>query len=218
MRLSSLGISFSLAAFLVFSSAALAQHSSGGGGSSGGSSSSGSSGGGPHSSSSGGSSSSGSSASSHSSGGSVSHSSASSGSSVSHSSSVRGSTGNSSNSGPASSRSGVRESHSNISHAIREPNRGVRNNTATPAKKSFFSFLRHPFRKPEPKPVVKTKPVADLRRPICLRGPCPVCPAGQVHAGGGCVGTVATNRTNHFCSAGEFSKWGRLPAADSFSG
>ena len=43
-------------------------------------------------------------------------------------------------------------------------------------KRGFFSILRHPFRKPQPKP--EPKLTADLRRPICFRGPCLVCPTG----------------------------------------
>lgn len=193
MRLSSL----CLVAVLVCSSAAFAQHSSGGGGSSGGSG--GSSGGGSHSSSSGGSSGggshssysggSGSSASSHSSGGSVSR-----GGSVSHGSSVRASS-----SGTTSFRSDMRESPSNTLHSIREPNAGVRTKSEASGKKSFFSFLRHPFRKPESKP----KPVADLRRRICFKGPCPVCPTGQVGVRGGCVGIPVPNHRHNFCSQGE---------------
>ena len=211
MRLSSLWLAavrftLALAVILLFSSSTLAQHSTtgvGGGSSGGGSSSSG--GGGSHSSSSGGSSSSGShsggssgnSGSSHSSGGSVSHSSGahSSGGSVSH-----GSSGHSSSSAAASFHSGVRESHSNAVHSIREPNAGLRGKTEPSEKRSFFSFLRHPFRRPVPKPEPPTKPVADLRRRICLTGPCAVCPTGQAHVGGGCVGTVVAKHTNNFCS------------------
>ena len=176
MRLSSLWV----AAVLLVCSATFAQHSSGGGGSSGGST-----GGGSHGSSSGGSSSSSSSASSHSSGG-----------SVSRSSSVHGS-----NSGSASSTSPTRESHSSAERSIREQNARARGATVS-EKKSFFSFLRHPFRKPEPKPDPKAKVAADRRRPICVHGRCLVCPAGQAYAGGGCVGRVANHR-NNFCSASE---------------
>ena len=186
MRLSSLG----LAAVLIFSSAAFAQHSSGGG----------SGGGGSHGSS-GGSSSSGSSGSSHSSGGSASH-----GSSASH-----GAKGHSSTSGSASSHTHL--SHSNPSHSIRQSNAAARSKTVAPGKKTFFSFLRRPFRKSEPKP----KPVADLRRPICFKGPCPVCPAGQVHAGGGCVGILVTNNRN-FCSHREVWNGGACLLQNPFLG
>jgi hypothetical protein len=177
MRLSSL----CFAAVLLFCSATFAQHSSGGGGSSGGSS-----GGGSHSGSSGGSSSSSSSASSHSSGG-----------SVSHSSSVHGSTSGS------SSTSLTRDSHSNAERSILEQNAGARSATAHSEKKSFFSFLRHPFRKPEPKPDPKTKAVSDRRHPRCVHGPCPVCPPGQVYAGGGCAAKEFANHRNNFCSTSE---------------
>jgi hypothetical protein len=177
MRLSSL----SLAAVLIFSALAFAQHSSGGGGSSGGSG-----GGGSHGSS-GGSSSSGNSASSHSSGGSASH-----GSSASH-----GASGH--NSSSASSHSSAHLSHSNSSHSIREPHAEARAKFGTSVKRNFFSLLRRPFRKPEPKPEPKPELAANLRQRICFKGPCPVCPAGQVHAGGGCVGILVTNNRN-FCS------------------
>ena len=164
MRLSGL----SLAAMLLFSSTMLAQHSSaggGGGGSSGG--------GGSHGGSSGGSASSGG---GHSSGGSGSHSSG------GHSS------------GSTSSHSGVHGSPSHGSHSILGTNRGVNAKTGQPEKRSFFSFLRHPFRKPEPKPEPKTRLVADRRRPTCFRGPCPVCLPGHR------CSVVPIHRTHNFCS------------------
>jgi hypothetical protein len=163
---------------LLFSFAAFAQHSSGGGG---GGSSSGGGGGGSHGGSSSGSS--GGSGGGHSSGGSSSHGSS------SHSSGGRGSS-----SGSASSRSGAHGPQSNALHSIHEPN-GAK---AAPEKRSFFSFLRHPIGKPKPKPT-PARVVADLRRPICVHGPCPVCPAGQVHSAGGCTGTAVTN-SRIFCS------------------
>lgn len=173
MRLSSLCLA---AVLILASSASFSQHSSGGGGSSGGSSGGGSSsiGGGSHASS-GGSSSSSSSGGSRGSAASVSHSSG-----PSHGASVR---------------SSANATHPNSSHSIREPNSVVRAKSEMPAKKSFFSFLRHPFRKPPPKPVV-----AELRRPICFKGPCLVCPAG-VHAGGAC-GNLFIQRRN-YCSSSE---------------
>jgi hypothetical protein len=197
-----------LAVTLMFSSPVLAQHSSGGSsaGSGGGSSSSG--GGGSHSSSSGGSSSSGSSGGSHSSGGSSSSSqssgsSHSSGGSVSHgSTSGHGSSGHSSNSAPGSSHSGVREPRSNAVHSIREPNTGMRARTEPSAKRSFFSLLRHPFRKPEPKLAPQTLLVTDLKHPICWRGHCPVCPTGQARVGGVCGGTGVVNDTRNYCALG----------------
>jgi hypothetical protein len=210
MRLSSPCIAavlftLALAVILLFSSPVLAQHSSGGSSASSGGGSSSSGGGGSHSSSSGGSSSSGSSGGSHSSGGSSSHSS-SSPSSSSHSSGgpiSHGSSGHSSNSAPASSHSSVREPHSNSAHPVREPNTGMRARTEPAEKRNLFSFLRHPFRRPEPKQGPKAQPVADLRRPICWRGHCPVCPVGQTRVGGACGGTVAVNNTRNFCPLGE---------------
>jgi hypothetical protein len=210
MRLSSLCLAarFILAISVIFllSPAMLAQHSSGGGGSSGGSSSSGGGGGGgSHSGgSSGGSSSSGSSGGGHSSGGSASPSS-SSPSSNSHSaggSGSHGSSGHSSSAAPAPSHATVNNAHSNNMHSVREPNAGMHARTETPEKRTFFSFLRHPFRKPEPKPEPTTKPVADLRRPICLRGRCAACPTGQARVGGVCGGRVVSNNTRTFCQLG----------------
>jgi hypothetical protein len=169
MRLSGL----SLAAILLFSSVMLAQHSSGGGG--GGGSSGGGGGGGSHGGSSGGSASSGG---GHSSGGSGSHSSG------GHSA------------GSTSSHSGVHGSPSHGSHSILGTNRGVNAKTGPPEKRSFFSFLRHPFRKPEP----KTRVVADRRRTICFRGPCPVCLPGHS------CGVVPIHRTHNFCSVREIGR------------
>lgn len=193
MRLSSLCV----AAVLVFSSVTFAQHSSGGSSSSSSSSSasSSSSGGGSHSSSSGGSSSSGSSSGSHSSGGSVSSTSSAhgSGGTVSHVSSAR-----SSNSASISPHPVAHDPHSNDVRTIREPNTGAQGKTEPSEKKSFFSFLRHPFRgpSPSPKPEPTTKLVPNLRRWIC------------VNAGGRCTGTAHDNRRGTSCQAGEFSSGG----------
>jgi len=189
MRLSSLCV----AAVLLFSPVAFAQHSSGGSGSS--SASSSSSGGGSHSSSSGGSSSSGSSGASHSSGGSVSSTSSahSSGGSVSHVSSAR-----SSNSTSVSPHPVAHDPHSNALRTIREPNAGAPGKTEPSEKKSFFSFLRHPFRRPSPKPEPPARVTSNLRRWICVSG----------QAGGRCTGKVNGNGTRAYCQAGEFSSGG----------
>jgi hypothetical protein len=168
MRLSGL----SLATILLFSSVMLAQHSSGGGG---GSSGGGGGGGGSH----GGSVSSGGSGGGHSSGGSSSHSSG-----GGHSSGGHGS-------GSISSRSGGHGSQTHGPHSVLGSHRGVNTKNAQSEKRSFFSFLRHPFRKPEP----AVKPVADLRRPICVHGRCPVCLPGH-----GC-GVVAIRWRRNSCSA-----------------
>lgn len=194
---------------LLFSPLGFAQHSSS---SSSGGSSAGSSGGGGGSH--GGGSSGGSSASS----GSSSHSSGSSGggghSSGAHisggSSTGTHSTGGHSTSGQPSNNSrsmishhsDIRESQSNnnprFSH---ESTRVGQIRTAQPEKRGFFGFLRHPlrFRQPEP------KPVTDLRHPVCLKGPCQVCPNGQISTKGGCgggTGMVNVRNRNHWCSTG----------------
>ena len=175
MRLSSL----SLAALLLIPSLMLAQHSSGGG-------SSGSSGGGSHSSFSGGSSYSSSSGSSHSSGG---------------SSGTHGSASHSSSSAMFS-RSGERSSASNEEH-LHQPSAVSQARTVQPEKRSFFSFLRHPFHKPEPKHVVYA-----LRRPVCPKGHCGVCPGGQVHMGNACIGGVVPRYTSNYCSRDELWRGG----------
>jgi hypothetical protein len=168
MRLSGLAV----AVLFVFSSSfSFAQHSS---------SSSSSSGGGSHSSSS-----------SSSSGG---HSS--SGSSASHSSSDHGSAAHGSKSASASAASPARGLHSTESKgvsSIREANGTLHEPAAQPEKRGFFSFLRHPFHKPEP------KPVADLRRPVCLRGPCQICPGVGARSGGCGVGSFVREHRNHDC-------------------
>lgn len=175
-----------LAVIFLFSSFMLAQHSSGGGGGgSAGSSSTG--GGGSHgggsysggSSSSGGGSHGGSSGGGHSSGGSASHGSG------GHSSGMRGT---------HSSPNATSEARAN---AMRTTNLRQGSQSAHAEKRSFFSFLRHPFRKPEP------KQVTDLRRPVCLRGPCQVCPNGQIAASGGCGALVTTRRYHSYCARGQ---------------
>jgi hypothetical protein len=224
MRLSGL----SLTAVLLFASFTLAQHSSGGSSSSG-SSSSGSSSGGSHSSSSGGSSYSGGSSGggSHSSGGGSSysgggnhssgggHSAGGSGSAGNHgSSSVHPSGGVSVPSGSGSrgknehgsslvnSHNGMESSPSKV-RPIHEPKSGVPQRAVVPEKRSFFTFLRHPFRRPQPK--VVAKPALYLPRPICPKGHCaPACPVGQVRSGGACSTPavqlcVAGPTWNHSC-------------------
>jgi hypothetical protein len=171
MRLSGL----SLAAVLLFSSAVLAQHSSGGGGGGGGGGHGGSSGGGGSSASSGG----------HSSGGSASHG------SVSHGSSTHGSSA-----AGSASRSNS-QAHSNTARAIRaprsSPTRGRESFTKTqPEKRSFFSLLRHHFRRSH-------RPATEVRRSICLTGPCQTCPVGQARFGGACTTPRIVNNTG-FCS------------------
>lgn len=178
-----------LAVILFFSCFMLAQHSSGGGGGSSGSSSSG--GGGSHGggSYSGGSSSSGGGFHGGSSGGGH----ASGGGHVSGGSGSHGSGGHSSNvHGTTSASNTTRETRSNLVHSTANLRQGSQSVHAE--KRTFFSFLRHPFRKPEP------KPVADLRRPVCLRGPCQVCPNGQIASSGGCAGPVTVRRHYDYCS------------------
>lgn len=199
-----------LAAIFLISSSLLGQHSSSGGSS--GSSSSGSSGGGSHSSSSGGSSYSGGSSGggSHSSGGSFGGSSHSAGASQGwaggHSSGSSHGSGSGHVSGgtSVSNRSAAHRSSSNLLSSsriakesssskiapIRQPKSGASERAAVAQKRGFFTFLRHPFRKPQPK-VVQAKAGLYLPRPICLKGRCaPGCPTGQVSKGGACTSPV----------------------------
>ena len=163
MRLSGL----SLTAILLSTSVAFAQHGGGGGG--GGGSSGGSSGGGSHGG--GGASSSGGSG-GHSSGGGGSHSSSGSG----HGSGSHGSGGHGSKT-PGVTRTPTR-SPGAPTGSIRQANGALQSKSAA-EKRTFFSFLRHPFRRPPSKMVVRPRP------PVCRKGPCRICPAGKV--GGGCV-------------------------------
>ena len=171
-----------VALILMFPSAMLAQHASSSGG---GHSSSGSSGGGSHSSSTGGSASS---ASSHSSSG-----------TASHVSSAR-----SSSAGTGTSHSIAQPAQSNFVRSIHEPVvgrtplNGIAESAvkAQPEKKSVLSFLRRPFRRPEPAP----KPVADLRHRVCSNGMCRVCPSGSAGTRGGCVATFVVSNPNNSCS------------------
>ena len=206
MRLSSLCV----AAFLFLSTATFAQHSSAG--SSRSSASSSSSSGGSHSSPSAASSSSSSSSSGshsassssgssfHSSRGSVSHSSNAhvSGGAVAHVSTSRGSS-----SASTAPHFDLRESNTsaNATRSIREPSAGMRTTTAQPEKRTFFSFLRHPFKRPQPNP--EPTDVANLRHRVCLTGPCMACPAGQARMGGGCAPAANATHTHTFCPAGE---------------
>lgn len=88
-------------------------------------------------------------------------------------------------------------SGSNAAPAIRE--RGIAHVPSQPEKRTFFSFLRHPFSKPQP------KTEANLRRRICAKGPCPVCPAGQAYGkNGACVASPQGN----LCRTGEYRTGG----------
>ncbi len=97
--------------------------------------------------------------------------------SASHSTNVRGS-----NSVVPAHESTQHQFHSDAQRSIREPNSAMRSSTPQPEKRSFISFLRHPFRRPE----VKQTP--DIRRKICTTRACQLCPAGQVQTGVGCSG------------------------------
>jgi hypothetical protein len=191
MRLSILLI----AAILLFSYSLMAQHSGGSssGGSSGGSSA-GSSGGGSHSSSSSGGGYSGgggghvsgessTSSGGHSSSGAPSHESG------SHNSS-RGT-----NSALAS-HSGERNFISTETRQNRLLNPNSQLRTAQPEKRTFFSFLRHPFRKP------LTKSAVYLPRPICPKGHCDFCPPGVLRMGSACVGGTVPLYQNNYCFQG----------------
>lgn len=208
MRLSSVVV----AVVFLLSSAVLAQHSSGGGGGSSG----GSSGGGSHASSGG------------SSSGSSSHSSSggSSGGGSSHSFSSHASAGGSgASSGHTSAHSSGSSSHhsSVASSRSKVSSHSAAAKTAQPGKRSFLSFLRHPFRRSEPKPTEADlrKPVckgedckkpapepaetsalveSELRRPVCKGKAC-ACPPGEVQGKNG--GCVAAPTNNSACAVGQ---------------
>lgn len=181
MRLS--GLALAVILILAFAPVSFAQHGGGGGGGSsgGGSSGGGSSGGGSHGGGGGGSSSSGGSG-GHSSGGGGGHSSPTGGhSSGSHSSGGKGSNA-------SLTRPGTRSPEA--AHPIREPN-GALQAKATPEKRTFFSFLRHPFRRPQPKTVVVQHP------PVCRKGPCHVCPPGKLGRGCGVPAVLVRNECGY---------------------
>ena len=84
-------------------------------------------------------------------------------------------------------------------------------------KRGFFSFLRHPFRKPEPKPEpTGSLRSADLRRPLCFKGPCPVCPAG--HEWDGCAGLIVDAPIAASAARRENSGTAALACSRPFSG
>jgi hypothetical protein len=63
---------------------------------------------------------------------------------------------------------------------------GAPERTNIPEKRTFFSFLRHPFHR-APRP----QPLSYLPRPICPKGHCfPGCPVGQVRSGSACTTPV----------------------------
>jgi hypothetical protein len=221
MRLSSVVV----AVVLLFSSVVFAQHSSsGGGGSSGGSS-----GGGSHGSSGGGNSS-----------GSSSHAGSSGGSSGGGSSHSAGSHSSTRSSGSASAHTTAHNSGSSSrgSSAAAAESRSKASShsaaakTAQPGKRGFFSFLRRPFHRPDPKPTEsdlrgpvckgdcrKPAPKApetatlvesDLRRPICKGKAC-ACPPGEVQGKNG--GCVAAPTNNSACVAGQSGNNGACAAS-----
>ena len=107
-------------------------------------------------------------------------------------SSSGGSATHSARSGSSASHSSHQPSGSNAAPAIRES--GVARVPSQPEKRVFFSFLRHPFRKP--------KTEADLQRGICSKkGPCPVCPAGQT---AGKNGACVPSPQAFLCRTGEY--------------
>lgn len=111
-------------------------------------------------------------------------------------------------SGDSSSSASSASSHSSSSSASHIASRGAAGSrqspssklpsakeNAAPEKKSFRSFLRHPFKKPSP---VQT---AELKRPRCRKEPCAVCPPGESrHGKGGCVSSVVASD----CQPGQF--------------
>jgi hypothetical protein len=106
-----------------------------------------------------------------------------------HSSATTGSHGSSTSHGSAGSSRGLAKSAPFSSQSLA---------AKTQEKRGFFSFLRHPFKKPQP----KLEPVADLHHRICFQGPCLSCPQGEIYAGGGCVRAYVSTpvaHTNNVC-------------------
>jgi hypothetical protein len=189
--LAALRISLAVAVILLFSPTTFAQHSAGGGGGS----SAGGGGGGSHGGgSSGGSSSSGSSGGGHSSAGSSSAGSGTHGSNGT-AGTGHGSAGHGSGGASAPSRSSAGKTPFNDTRSNHGLNIGTRFQTEPPAKRTFISILRHPFRR-EPKQ--EPKLVASPRPPLlCSRGHCPLCSGGLARVGGVCgtSSAVFRNRT-----------------------
>jgi hypothetical protein len=75
---------------------------------------------------------------------------------------------------------------------------------AQPEKRGFFSFFRHPFRRPEPKPKPEFKPAEPDLRAACKHEPCAVCPPGRsMGKNGGCgVATPPVTMARTECRAG----------------
>jgi len=112
----------------------------------------------------------------------------SSGSSGGHSSGFSGGASHSSPSSSAGSHSSVRPaspSSGTLSHGSDGRTLGPAGNVQQ-EKRSALSFLRHPWRRPEPKPLPN---VVVLRGPACKHQPCVLpCPRGTSPNGkGGCV-------------------------------
>jgi hypothetical protein len=110
-------------------------------------------------------------------GGGSTHASGTGSSSTSHSPNLRGS-----NAIVSTHENTQHQFHSDAQRSIREPNSALRNSAPQPEKRSFISFLRHPFRRPE------LTAAPDIRRKICISTACQICPAGQVQTGVGCSG------------------------------
>jgi len=82
----------------------------------------------------------------------------------------------------------------NVARPAREPREGVQLRNVPPEKRSFFSFLRHPFRKPA------LKDPETLRGPLCFKGRCPVRPPGKPCTTKNCKNQVAvTSYPEFFC-------------------
>jgi hypothetical protein len=108
-------------------------------------------------------------------------------SSASHSSGSASSSSHSSSSSSSHGKSGASGAARASEHASAI--------NAQPAKRGFFAFLRHPFRKTEPAST-------NVNTRFCRNGFCRTCPAGQVANGiGGCmVGQFFARRNEFRCS------------------
>jgi hypothetical protein len=90
-------------------------------------------------------------------------------------------------------RSAERTSSSREVLPTRGPTFGMQIRPAATPKRTFFSFIRHPFRRPE------TRRSGYIPRPFCPKGHCAICPGGQAR-NGGCMGATAPRYVNNSCS------------------
>jgi len=86
----------------------------------------------------------------------------------------------------------------NVARPAHESSENVQVRNVQPEKRSFISFLRHPFRKPA------TKDPEAERGPLCFKGRCPVSPPRKGCSGKDCKNQIAvTYYPESYCRSGE---------------